>query len=121
MFLCGRYHKLLFSFFSYVSVLILFYCIILSLSKTGFANSSNTATPVYLNNQTFTCHNLTNANQRIMCFTTPGLLKAIVDAEQLARKECSNQLEYERWNCSGFAVITPSNVTKYGMSSVKCY
>ncbi|NP_001292181.1 uncharacterized protein LOC100636289 [Amphimedon queenslandica] len=100
---------------NYVSVLILFYCIILSLNKTGFglANSSNTATPVYLNNQTFTCHNLTNANQRIMCFTTPGLLKAIVDAEQLARKECSNQLEYERWNCSGFAVITPSNVTKY--------
>lgn len=49
-----------------------------------------------------------------MCFKTPGLLNAIRDAEQLAKQECEEQFKFAKWNCSGFAMTTPTNVTKQG-------
>lgn len=71
------------------------------------------STPVY-NAESFTCANLINSKQRNMCFDTPGLLQALIESEKLAKENCQEQFKDERWNCSGFAMLTESNVTKYG-------
>lgn len=113
--------------FCSTSVLVLlFYFIISSLSKTGLGES-NTTSPVNASDsannaieQSFTCHNLSSTYQRRLCIKTPGLLEAIKDAEKLARQECVDQLMYEKWNCSEFSVLRPNNVTKYGKLKLKC-
>lgn len=121
--------------YSYVYLSLMVLLCIISLSKgSSFGPDSSTVEPLIpsdnsteSNNSTtlydedtptFTCRNLTNSAQRIMCYKTPGLLKAIIDAEKLARKECIEQFRYERWNCSGFAMTTSSNITKQGNAHV---
>ena len=82
-----------------------------SLSSSTISNSSSSSPSEA---KKFSCANLTNSKQRTMCYETSGLLQALIDAEKLAKEKCEEQFEFERWNCYGFAMLTSSNVTKYG-------
>jgi hypothetical protein len=48
-----------------------------------------------------------------MCYNTPNLLKALKEAERIGRTNCENLFKDEKWNCTGFSILTASNTTKY--------
>ena len=49
-----------------------------------------------------------------VCRDHPDLVAALRFAEIVAREECQEAFQTERWNCSSFSILKAPNITKKG-------
>ena len=71
--------------------------------------------------KSLTCNDLIHQNQREMCqsMEADNFLHILKHAEWVAADQCKATFASEKWNCTGFRMLRPYSITRYGEYSTK--